>query len=96
MSRGAYQRGSRLVAREADARVKLLDARIERQALKDENARLRLRVERLEHDLGRARRCISAERFAREQRVNELKSELRASHFGVTTLCRIAFGKAEG
>jgi len=53
-------------------------------------------TQRLEHDICRARRCIAAERLAREQRVNELKSELRASNFGVTTLCRIAFGKADG
>lgn len=82
-----------MIAREASERVAGLAERIDRQALKDENARLRRQVERLEHDLERARRCLAAERLAREKRVEELKVELRSASFGTSVLCRIAFDR---
>lgn len=92
MSAAAYNRGSRIIAREAAERAASLVERVDRQALKDENARLRQQVERLEHELTRARRCISAERLARDKRVEELKAELRSASFGTSVLCRLAFG----
>lgn len=86
----SYNRGSRVIAREADERAAGLVGRVERQALADENARLRRQVDRLEHELARARRCLAAERFAREKRVEELKVELRSARFGIRCLCRLA------
>ena len=51
MSRAAYRRGSRLVERDIDTRIEPLTARIERQALKDENDRLRQAIARLHEAL---------------------------------------------
>lgn len=95
MGAAAYNRGSRLQSAEADARMGAANARRDRQALADENARLRAKILRLEHDLARARRCLAAERLARESRVNELRAELRAAKFGTQILCRIAFRDPE-
>lgn len=93
MSASSYNRGSRVIAREADDRVRTIESRHDRQALHDENERLRQRVEELEHDLKRARRCLAAERFGRAKRTDELKAELRAASFGTSVLTRLAFGR---
>lgn len=93
MSNGAaaYNRGSRLVAREADERMPEALSRADRQALKDEIVRLRERVASLERDLARARRCLAAERAGREALRVRLADEERANAFGVGVLCRRAF-----
>lgn len=90
MGAAAYNRGSRLVAMEADGRMPEAIARAGHQALEDENARLREHLTRLEGDLARARRCLAAERYGREKRVGELEAALRATEFGVSILCRLA------
>jgi phage shock protein A len=91
MSAAAYNRGSRLVAQEADARAQAVSARVERQAHKDEADRLRAQVAKLERDLARARRCIAELRRSKDARMSEARAELASSRFAVSTLCRIAF-----
>jgi hypothetical protein len=91
MGAAAYNRGSWLVAREADERMPVASSRAERQAHKDEAARLRERVAELERSLVRARRCLAAERAGREALRARLAHEERAYAFGVGVLCRLAF-----
>lgn len=91
MGAAAYNRGTRAVARGADADAQPAAIRAERHALKDERARLLKRVAELEGDLRRARRCLAAERHGREQlRLRLLEAE-RQYRFAVSILCRLAF-----
>ena len=91
MSIAAHNRGSRLVAREADERMPVATCRADAQAHKDEIVRLREQVTRLERALARARRCLAAERAGREALRVRLADEERARAFGVGVLCRLAF-----
>mgnify|MGYP002143005927 FL=1 len=91
MGSAAYNRGSRLVSKEADERMPLATARADRQAHKDEVARLREQIATLERDLRRARRCLASERAGRESLRVRLADEERANAFGVGVLCRLAF-----
>ena len=91
MSTAAYNRGSRIVSRGADERMPLATARADRQAHKDEVARLREQIATLERDLRRARRCLASERAGRESLRVRLADEERANAFGVGVLCRLAF-----
>lgn len=91
MSAAAYNRGSRLVAREADARMPDAARRADHQAHKDEVARLREQVATLERDLRRVRRCLASERAGREALRVRLAHEERANAFGVGVLVRLAF-----
>jgi len=91
MGAAAYNRGSRLVSLEADEAMPAALARSERQTHKDEIARLRARVAKLEADLKRARRCLAAERIGRERLAARLAESERAYEFGTSVLCRIAF-----
>ena len=91
MSAAAYNRGSRRVSREADERMPLISSRADRQAHKDEVARLREHVVTLERDLRRARRCLASERIGREALRARLVEEERANAFCVGVLCGLAF-----
>lgn len=91
MSIAAYNRGSRLVSREADERMPGALSRADRQAHKDEITRLREQVTTLERDLRRARRCLASERAGREALRARLDAEERANAFGVGVLCKLAF-----
>ena len=91
MGSAAYNRGSRLVSKEADERMPLATARADRQAHKDEVARLREQIATLERDLRRARRCLASERAGRESLRVRLADEERANAFGVGVLCGLAF-----
>ena len=92
MSIAAYNRGSRLVAREADERMPVATSRADAQAPhKDEIVRLREQVTTLERALARARRCLASERAGREALRVRLAAEERARAFGVGVLCRLAF-----
>ena len=91
MSAAAYNRGSRLVSREADERMPGLLSRAERQAYKDEITRLREQVTTLERDLRRARRCLAAERAGREALRVRLAAEERSHALSVEWLCKRAF-----
>lgn len=91
MSVAAHNRGSRLVAREADERMPVATLRADVQAHKDEITRLREHVATLERDLRRARRCLASERAGREAIHARLFAEERANAFGVGVLCRLAF-----
>lgn len=88
MSIAAYNRGSRLVAREANERMPVATSRADAQAHKDEIVRLREQVTTLERDLRRARRCLASERAGRESLRVRLADEERANAFGVGVLCR--------
>jgi type II secretory pathway component PulJ len=79
------------VSKEADERMPLATARADRQAHKDEVARLREQIATLERDLRRARRCLASERAGRESLRVRLADEERANAFGVGVLCRLAF-----
>lgn len=91
MGAAQYNRGSRVISREADDRMPGLTARADRQAFKDEIDRLRERCSILERDLSRARRCLAAERNGRESLRQRLAAEQRSHEFSVEILCRIAF-----
>jgi len=91
MGVAASNRGTRSIARDADALTPVASERADRQAYEDEIARLRAQVARLSHDLSRARRCLAAERHGREQLRLRLAAEERAGAFAVSTLCRVAF-----
>ncbi len=91
MGAAAYNRGSRLVSREADERMPGARFRADQQAHKDEIVRLREQVAALEHELRRARRCLASERAGREALRVRLADEKRANAFGVGVLCRLAF-----
>jgi hypothetical protein len=91
VSIAAYNRGSRLVAREADERMPGALSRADRQVHKDEVVRLREQVASLKRDLARARRCLASERAGREALRVRLADEERANAFGVGVLCRLAF-----
>lgn len=91
MGAGAYRRGSRLVAREADERIQVSLSRADLQAHKDEVDRLRELVASLERDLARARRCLASERAGREALRVRLADEEKANAFGCGVLCRLAF-----
>jgi len=91
VSIAAYNRGSRLVAREADERMPVATSRADAQAHKDEVARLREQVTTLKRDLRRARRCLAAERAGREALRARLIDAERANAFGVGVLCGLAF-----
>ena len=91
MGAAAYNRGSRLVAMEADERMPVATSRADAQAHKDEVARLHEQVATLERDLRRARRCLAAERAGRDALRARLAHEERANAFGVGVLCKLAF-----
>ena len=91
MGAAAYNRGSRLVSREADERMPVAVSRADHQAHKDEIARLREQVAALDRELRRARRCLAAERLGREQLRVRLRAEEGSHALSVTWLCRLAF-----
>lgn len=95
MGAAAYNRGSRLVSKEADARMPESLSRTDRMTHADYVAKLREQIIALERDLRRARRCLAVERAAREALRVRLVNESRANAFGVGVLCRIAFGGRE-
>lgn len=95
MGFAAYNRGSRLVSREADECMPVVISRADRQAHKDEITRLHEQVAALERQLRRARRCLAAERAGREALRARLADEERANAFGVVVLCRLAFSGDE-
>ena len=79
MSAAAYNRGSRLLSREADERMPTALSRADRQAHNDEVSRLREQVAALGRDLRRARRCLASERAGREALRVRLANEERAN-----------------
>lgn len=91
MGAAAYNRGSRLVSKEADERMSAVTLRVDRQAYKDEAARLREQIAALEHELRRARRCLAAERAGREALRVRLAAEERSHALSVEWLCKRAF-----
>ena len=91
MGVAAYNRGSRIVSKEADARMTVPAIREDLQAYKEEISRLRKQVASLERCLSRARRCLAAERAGRDALRVRLVSEERSHAFGVGILCKLAF-----
>lgn len=91
MGVAAYSRGTRLIAQDAQERARVVAPRVERQAQKDEAARLRERVAELERDLSRARRCIAELRRSKEARLTEAREDSARSAAAISILCRIAF-----
>ena len=91
MSAPAYNRGSRLLARELDDRTAVATSRAGWQAEKTEVQSLRERIVVLERELSRARRCLAAERNGRCQLKARLEDEERRYAFAIGILCRRAF-----
>ena len=91
MGAASYNRGSKLISDHAAVDMLPAIARNERQAQKDEVARLRQTIASLERDLRRARRCLAAERFGREQLRLRLQQADSNYDFAVRTLCKKAF-----
>lgn len=91
MGAAAYNRGSRIASREADARMPVATARADQQARADEVARLREQVAALQSDLRRARRCLAAERAGRAALGVRLADAERVGAYSTSILCRIAF-----
>lgn len=81
------------MCREADKRMPLASRRAEHQAHKDQVVLLREQVAALEHQLRRARRCLAAERTAREALCSRVSDMERTYAFAVGTLARLAFPK---
>lgn len=79
------------MSKEADERMPLATARADRQAHKDEVARLREQIATLERDLRRARRCLASERAGREALRVRLAAEERSHALSVEWLCKRAF-----
>lgn len=90
-----YNRGSRLAAREADARMPVAKARGEHQANTDEVTRLREQVATLERDLRRARRCLALMRLSHDARMAEARAAERDSASAIRILARVAFGAGD-
>ena len=95
MGVASYNRGSRIISIEADARMPIARLYADLQAYKDEIARLRERCAALERELRRARRCLASERLGREQLRVRLGTEERARALSVEWLCRLAFPTPE-
>lgn len=91
MSAAAYNRGSRVVAREVDSLAQTGAARTARAAEAEQTAHLRDRIRSLERDLGRARRCIAELRRSKEARISEAREALARSDSAIRMLTRIAF-----
>ena len=79
------------MSKEADERMPLATAGADRQAHKDEVARLREQIATLEHERARARRCLASERAGREALRVRLASEEKSHALSVQWLCRLAF-----
>lgn len=88
MGIAAHNRGSRSIARDADALMPLAINRADRQAHKDEIERLQAQVADLTRDLTRARRCLAAERLGRENLRQRSATAERIYAFAVGILCR--------
>ena len=91
MGVASYNRGSQIISTEADARMPIARLYADRQAYKDEIAKLRKQCAALERELRRARRCLASERLGREQMRVRLGAEERARMLSVEWLCRLAF-----
>lgn len=89
MGAAAYNRGTGVVAREADVKMAGAHTLADRRAAAEERTRLRAQIARLERDLARARRCLAGEREGRERLRLALISE-RSSRSMVETLGRAA------
>lgn len=91
MGAAAYNRGSKLISRDADEDMGKVLVRAEREAVKAERARLRQQVAELQRELGRARRCIAELRRSKEERLTEARAEQSRSDAAIHILTRIAF-----
>lgn len=91
MGAAAYNRGTRVGVAVADERLVVTRLRADRDAEKDETARLRERVSLLERDLARARRCIAELRRSKDERLAEARAEQSLSRLAIRILTRIAF-----
>ena len=91
MGHAAYNRGSDIVRRDTDKRIPAAALRTANATERDSIAQMRAKIETLESDLRRARRCIRAERNARAMLAARLAEHESAYSFAVTTLCKAAF-----
>ena len=96
MSAAAYARGSRNISRQVDEQIQAsgVDGRIERQAQKEERARLVARIAELESRLARSERAREALRCAltaeRGARLDEREAGAISYRFAVRTLAKAA------
>lgn len=91
MSAASYNRGSRVVSRDADAQARVASTREDRRAQRDEAERLRERIAELERELARARRCVAELRRSKDERLREARNDQRRSDLAISILCKMAF-----
>jgi molecular chaperone GrpE (heat shock protein) len=91
MGAAAYNRGSRIVSREADEAMPAASARADRDATKAERARLLAQVASLEDQLARARRCIAELRRSKDARMAEAAADRSSGRAAIKILTRLAF-----
>ena len=91
MGAAAHNRGSKIIRREADEAMGGAIARNEREAVKAERAALLAQIDKLERELGRARRCVAELRRSKEARQSEARADASASAAAIKTLTRLAF-----
>jgi hypothetical protein len=91
MGAAAYNRGTRVIEREADGAMAGALARANDRAYQDEIERLRVELARRDRDLVRARRCIAELRRSKEVIVSRARNEQRGSDLAIGILCRKAF-----
>lgn len=91
MGAAAYNRGSKIVRRDADAHARAAILRADHEASKDEAARMRERILQLERELARARRCIAELRRSKGARLSEARAEQASSDAAIKVLTKIAF-----
>lgn len=91
MGIAAYNRGTKVLARDLASRLPAAHRRADRAAAQDQEARLQAQIAVLERDLARARLCIAELRRSKEARLSEARHALATSHAAIRILTRLAF-----
>jgi hypothetical protein len=91
MGTASYNRGSKLVQRAADTQAHAAGPRADREAFKEQLARLLERNAKLERELSRARRCVAELRRSKDAARAETRADQASSRFAISILARLAF-----
>jgi len=91
MGAAAYRRGSRVIAREADAGMEVANKRADLQAEKDELARLRSKVAELERINQRAAKVVALLSAEKTDLREQIKAKESSYQFSVKILGRLAY-----
>lgn len=91
MGAAAYNRGTKLIASDADGQMATANVRADRAALSEENAHLKSQIRSLHRELARARRCIAELRRSKDALMADARTDAASSAAAISVLCRIAF-----